>query len=80
MQALGTKYIANTWELNLPNASAEALREGGLNNGNVMILSLHNRLNNQCVKVRLLYSRILLDQKAATAVTLLPKIAPRAIS
>ena len=30
-----------------------------------MILSLHNRFNNQCVKTRILYSRILLDQKSS---------------
>jgi len=31
-----------------------------------MILSLYNSSNNQCVKIRLLYSRILLDHKSSS--------------
>ena len=42
-----------------------------------MILSLQLPIDIQDVKIRILYSRILLDQKATPAVTLLPKIAHR---
>jgi hypothetical protein len=43
-----------------------------------MILSLYNRFNNQGVKIRILYSRNILDQKATPAVRPLPKISQRA--
>jgi hypothetical protein len=36
-----------------------------LNNGNIKILSFYNSIDIQCVKIRILYSVIALDQKSS---------------